>query len=324
MQTSVAGAASVDLVRILDGFGEYVRHTPSQTITVNARKLAESIGLDLDNNKVIGDALALMADRGVLDVVTNEDGSPHELSGAGKVYRYERAQSMRGADTLPVSKIHMPVHPLWDQTESMLDVMCSIKHAGLYTPIEVRPSKTQKEMFEVVEGATRFRACMALGSITRVRVTMEDIGDRAAVFKSLAVNLARGTKRPIDEAQAFSRVIDEGWAKQTDIARIIGRSPKFVAERLQLLDLPADVQAKVRANVVSADRALEDMRHQRLGPGEIVPENRDDIRPFSGSARPKETLFLKYPQKGFAIERREFRVDWEAQEIWEKPAKQGY
>ncbi len=315
---TAVGPGEVDLLSILDGFGEYVRRTPSVTITVNARKLSESMGIALENNKIIGDALAMMADRGILEVMKNADGSPHELSGAGIVYSYERVQTMRGADTFPVSKIHLPTDPLWDQTESMLDMMSSIKHAGLHYPIEVRPSKQDKEKYEVVEGCTRFRACMALGTITRVRAIILDISDRQAVFKALEVNLARGTKNPVDEARAFSRVIEQGWATQKELALKIGHSPKYVTERLQLLDLPAEVQQQIKDQTITQERALYDYRH----PGEIYQTPAEIANsPLEMPIHADGSLHCKYPAKTFVVGQREFRVDWDAKEIWEKAPK---
>lgn len=132
--------------------------------------------------------------------------------------------------------------------ESIQELAQTINEEGLLQPIIVREDG---DNYEIIAGERRYRAVKSLGweKIPAIVNNMDD--DKAA---SLAVieNLQRENLNPIDEAQAYKSLMDLNDLTQTALAKDIGKSQSYVANKLRLLKLSQKVQDALVAGQISA------------------------------------------------------------------------
>lgn len=159
----------------------------------------------------------------------------------------ERTPPVGGAPevrTLAVADISPnPYQPRQDfKPEAMQELVESVRRHGILQPLLVRP---RPQGFELVAGERRLRAAREVGLAT-VPAYVREVDDREVMEMALVENLQRSDLNPIEEAQAFWRLIQEfGWT-QEDVAARVGRSRPQVANYLRLLGLEAAIQDRVR------------------------------------------------------------------------------
>lgn len=121
----------------------------------------------------------------------------------------------------------------------------SIAAHGLLQPITVRQVE-DSDLYMIVAGERRFRACQSLGWATIPAIVADVTSDEAAALM-LAENTGREDLNPVDEANAYRVRIDRlGWTV-ADCARSAGVSETRVQFRLKLLKLRPDLQDLVRS-----------------------------------------------------------------------------
>lgn len=131
----------------------------------------------------------------------------------------------------------------------------SIAATGLAVPVMVRPDH---DRFVIVHGERRWRACRQLGWKT-IPANVTEIDAKAAWWLALAENIQRADLSPLEEAHAYRRSLATGLS-QTDLGRRIGKGQSYIAHKLRLLTLPADVQAAVDDRRLSESHARQLLR----------------------------------------------------------------
>jgi ParB family transcriptional regulator, chromosome partitioning protein len=144
--------------------------------------------------------------------------------------------------------------------EALAELKTSIEEVGFLQPIVVREVGPQK--YELVMGERRWRAAQALGR-TMIPAIVRDTRDDAMLRDALLENIHRADLNPLEEAAAYQQLLDEFGATHEELARRIGRSRPQISNTIRLLNLPAPVQRRVAAGVLSAGhaRALLAMEH---------------------------------------------------------------
>ena len=126
--------------------------------------------------------------------------------------------------------------------EQMAELVASIKRHGIITPLMLAPDGA--DGFTIIAGERRYRAAKA-AKLRQVPAQVRD-ADGEALTLAVAENVIRADLSPIEEARAYRRLADEhgGAAK---VARLVGKSERLVAERLDLLRLPEATQELLAA-----------------------------------------------------------------------------
>ncbi len=121
--------------------------------------------------------------------------------------------------------------------EQMAELVASIKRHGIITPLMLAPDGA--DGFTIIAGERRYRAAKA-AKLRQVPAQVRD-ADGESLMLAVAENVIRADLSPIEEARAYRRLADEhgGAAK---VARLVGKSERLVAERLDLLRLPEAAQ----------------------------------------------------------------------------------
>jgi len=114
----------------------------------------------------------------------------------------------------------------------------SIRTTGIIQPLLVRPSGG---LFELVAGERRWRAAQLAG-LARVPAIVRNIADDNLLELALIENIQREELNPVEEANAYKRLIDSLGLTQDEVARRVGRDRTFVTNYLRVLKLPTDIQ----------------------------------------------------------------------------------
>lgn len=127
----------------------------------------------------------------------------------------------------------------FDQTA--LDALAAnMDRFGQETPIKVRPSG---DRYVLIAGERRVRAARQLGW-TRILAEVVDVDLVTADAGTVIENAVRENLNPIEEANACRKFLDEGWDK-ADVAAVFGKRPKWVDDRLGLLELTPEAQGLI-------------------------------------------------------------------------------
>ncbi|GIE96443.1 ParB/RepB/Spo0J family partition protein [Paractinoplanes rishiriensis] len=155
---------------------------------------------------------------------------------------------------LPVTAIEpnakQPRH-VFDE-EALEELKTSINEVGFLQPIVVRDLGDSR--YELVMGERRWRAAQAIGRET-IPAIIRETRDDAMLRDALLENIHRANLNPLEEAAAYQQLLEEFGATHEELARRIGRSRPQISNTIRLLNLPAPVQRRVAAGVLSAGHA---------------------------------------------------------------------
>ena len=135
--------------------------------------------------------------------------------------------------------------------EELSSLAESIAEYGLIQPITVRKVG---ERYKIIAGERRWRAARMAG-LSEVPVNVISADDKKASEIALVENIQRKDLDPIEEAEAFSALIDEYGLTQEEVGRRIGRSRSAIANSLRLLELPMEVRGLLSAGTLSEGHA---------------------------------------------------------------------
>lgn len=131
------------------------------------------------------------------------------------------------------------------------ELIASIKDKGFLQPVLVR--KTEKG-YELIAGERRLRAAKAL-NLSEIPAIIKNVADDEAMVISLIENIQREELNPMEEAQAFQRLINEFNLTQDNVAQQVGKDRATVANILRLLKLPPEIQQSISDGIISMSHA---------------------------------------------------------------------
>lgn len=134
--------------------------------------------------------------------------------------------------------------------EELLSLATSIKESGLLQPILVRENSKINGL-EIIAGERRWRAAMRAG-LELVPVILRDLSDREALEIGIIENVQRANLNPIEEAEAYQRLIDDFGQTQAEIAETVGKDRTSIANMLRLLKLGRVVRDMIVSGELSA------------------------------------------------------------------------
>lgn len=142
------------------------------------------------------------------------------------------------------------------EPEAFAELVHSIKELGVLQPIVVRPlgEKAGKPTYELIMGERRLRASKEAG-LKKIPAVIRETADENMLRDALLENLHRSDLNPLEEASAYQQLLEDFGITQEQLADRIGRSRPKITNTIRLLKLPAEVQRKVSAGVLSAGHA---------------------------------------------------------------------
>nr|WP_221380945.1 ParB/RepB/Spo0J family partition protein [Actinoplanes polyasparticus] len=136
--------------------------------------------------------------------------------------------------------------------EALDELKTSIQEVGFLQPIVVR--ELGEGRYELVMGERRWRAAQAVGR-DKIPAIVRETRDDAMLRDALLENIHRANLNPLEEAAAYQQLLEEFGATHEELAKRIGRSRPQISNTIRLLNLPAPVQRRVAAGVLSAGHA---------------------------------------------------------------------
>lgn len=119
------------------------------------------------------------------------------------------------------------------------DLVRSIEEHGQITPIEVRPSRTKPDKYELIFGHRRHRACLRLGR--KVRAIVRDAEDRQLVMRMEIENTKRKPLSAIEAARKFNSWLEAKLMTRQEICDSLGYTRAYMSQVLSLLSIPKEV-----------------------------------------------------------------------------------
>ncbi|MEP6480629.1 MAG: ParB/RepB/Spo0J family partition protein [Rhodoglobus sp.] len=140
--------------------------------------------------------------------------------------------------------------------DELEELTVSIREIGVLQPIVVRPipGATESPHFELIMGERRLRATKQLG-LSSIPAVIKNTADEDMLRDALLENLHRANLNALEEASAYQQLLADFGITQEQLATRIGRSRPQITNTLRLLKLPATVQKRVAAGVLSAGHA---------------------------------------------------------------------
>lgn len=184
---------------------------------------------------------------------------------------------------LPINAIAPNPHQprKYFESDSLRELAASITQSGVLQPIVVR---RLGEGYQLVIGERRWRAAKLAGLDT-IPAVVRDATDAECLELALIENLLREDLNPMEEAEAYQRLLAEFQWTQEDLARRVGKDRTSIANCLRLLKLPEIIQNDLRAGRLSMGhaRALLSL----TSPGDQL-KLREEILAHSWSVRTTE------------------------------------
>ena len=135
--------------------------------------------------------------------------------------------------------------------DALQELSESIKQYGILQPLLV---SDKKDYYEIVAGERRWRAAKMAG-LKEVPVVVKEFSTQEIVEISLIENIQREDLNPVEEAQAYKRLIEEFHLKQDEIAERVSKSRTAVTNSMRLLKLDSRVQQMMVDEMISAGHA---------------------------------------------------------------------
>ena len=135
--------------------------------------------------------------------------------------------------------------------DSLQELSDSIRQVGLIQPILVQD---RKDHYEIIAGERRWRASKMAG-LKEIPVIIRDYTEQEIMEISLIENIQREDLNPIEEAQAYKRLLTEFNLKQDEVAERVAKSRAAVTNSIRLLKLCDKVQQMVIDDMISTGHA---------------------------------------------------------------------
>jgi|TARA_R110002110_G_C13460973_1_gene718236 ParB family chromosome partitioning protein len=126
--------------------------------------------------------------------------------------------------------------------DALQELAASISKDGVLQPLIVRPAKEGK--YEIIAGERRWRASKLAG-LNEVPAIVREINDESALAFGILENLQRENLNPIEEAEAFQRLIEDFALTHEEVSLRVGKSRAVITNSLRLLKLPDKVRLEL-------------------------------------------------------------------------------
>lgn len=187
----------------------------------------------------------------------------------------------------------------------------SIKQHGVVQPLIVQQDG---DSYRIVAGERRWRAARRAGLET-VPVIVRDLSDRQVMEVALIENLQREDLNPIEEAEAYEKLISEYGMTQEEVASVVGKSRPAITNSIRLLSLDDEIKSRLISGEISSGHArallsLDDKDLRRKAMQEIIEKSlsvRETERLIKVLSTPKKQKARKVPDAEYQALEERFR-----------------
>ncbi|MDR2831572.1 MAG: ParB/RepB/Spo0J family partition protein [Rickettsiales bacterium] len=202
---------------------------------------------------------------------------------------------------LPISLLHpskFQPRKHFDE-ESLRELAKSIEKSGVIQPIVVRKDPNN-DGYEIIAGERRWRASK-IARLDSTPVIIKDLSDKACLEISIIENIQRQDINPIEEGEAYKKLIDEFFYTHEELASAIGKSRSHITNMTRMLSLPCSVKMMINEKKLSMGHArtlinvenAEDIAERIVYQGLSVRQTEKLIKNLHRSDNQKEQKYTK-------------------------------
>lgn len=196
--------------------------------------------------------------------------------------------------------------------DALVELADSIKQFGIIQPLVVQK---KDGYYEIIAGERRWRAAKMAG-IKEVPVIIKDYTDEEVMEIALIENIQREDLNPIEEAQAYKRLLKEYNLKQDEVAEKVSKSRTAITNSMRLLNLPDEIQQMVVEELLTSGHArallsIEDKELQLKLANQIFDEKlsvRETEKLVKTYTNPKQKKEKEKYTDGFVYENLENKI----------------
>ena len=158
-----------------------------------------------------------------------------------------------GIQDIPVGDIAPnPQQPRKDfEINALSELAASLRQSGVIQPVVVRRAG---QGYQLIVGERRWRAAKLAG-LERIPAVVREATDAESLELALIENLLREDLNPIEEAEAYQKLLAQFAWTQEELAERVGKDRSSIANCLRLLKLPESIQADLRAGRLTMGHA---------------------------------------------------------------------
>jgi ParB family chromosome partitioning protein len=135
--------------------------------------------------------------------------------------------------------------------EKIEELAVSLRSSGIIQPLVVRKGS---DGYELIAGERRWRAAIKAG-LKEVPVIIKDVSDDQVLKLSLIENLQRENLNPVEEAEAYNRLIEDFKLLQEAVGEVVGKNRSTITNALRLLKLPEEIKKDLSLGKISSGHA---------------------------------------------------------------------
>ena len=185
-----------------------------------------------------------------------------------------------GKTVLPITEVEpnrKQPRKIFDE-EALNELAESIKQFGVIQPLVVQK---REGYYEIIAGERRWRAAKLAG-IKEIPVVIKDYSEEEIMEIALIENIQREDLNPIEEANAYKRLVEEYKLKQDELAKKVSKSRAAITNSMRLLKLCDEVQKMLSDGMISSGHArtliaIED-KEKQIQIAKKIFENRLSVR----------------------------------------------
>ena len=136
----------------------------------------------------------------------------------------------------------------------------SFGKSGILQPLLVRPLKGATDQFEIIAGERRWRAAQ-IAKLHAVPALVQELSDSEALEIGIIENVQRADLNPIEESEAYQRLIDEFGYTQAELAEVVGKSRSHIANLLRLAQATSGMRDMLVKGTLSMGHARALLGH---------------------------------------------------------------
>jgi ParB family chromosome partitioning protein len=156
--------------------------------------------------------------------------------------------------SLPISEIRTPDSQprKYFSDQGISELAESIREKGVIQPLIVKRGSVG---YQLIAGERRLRAALLVGLDHVPAIVMDHVSDMESFQLALIENIQREDLTPLEEAEAFKRLLESGPMTQDELAAKVGKDRSTISNGLRLLSLPPEIREMVNERRISPGHA---------------------------------------------------------------------
>ena len=189
---------------------------------------------------------------------------------------------------------------------SLAELAESIRRQGVLQPIGVRPMADDR--FEIVFGERRYRASLMAG-LEEIPAIVMEISDEAAEEMAITENLQRQDVTPMEEANAYQKLIESGRYDVQALTAQFGKSENYIRTRLKFVSLIPEIAQLLEQDEITISVATEICRYGADIQQQVYEKHLKEANAYHSWRGLKAAEVAKYIERNYTTDLSRYSFD---------------